>query len=417
MSTTDRTIIVGAGLAGLACARQLEAAGRDVVLLERSDGPGGRVRTDVVDGFLLDRGFQVLLDAYPEAQQSFDYAALGLQAFAPGALIRRGGRFRRVADPFRAPLDALASLADGVGTFGDKLRVLALRRRACAGTLDELFARPDTTTREALTSLGFSAGMIRDFFEPFLGGIFLGRDLRTSSRMLEFVFRMMARGGTCLPAQGMGALPMQLASGLRHGTLRLHAEVTAVEPGAVQLASGERMEAAAVVVATEGDVAARLTGRLPTPGARGCTTLYFDASASPIPARWLVLAADDDGPINSVCVPSDVARAYAPDGRHLISATVLGVPTLDDDALETAVRSQLGRWYGAATVAGWRFLRCYRIPWGQPEQAPPALQPVERAVKLAERLYVAGDHRETASIHGALHSGRRAADAVLADLA
>ncbi len=417
MSHERRVVIVGAGLAGLACARRLAAAGREVLLLERSDAPGGRVRTDQVDGFLLDRGFQVLLEAYPEARAQFDYGALGLVPFFPGALIRSGGRFRRVADPFRAPLDAVASLFDSVGTFADKLRVLALRRRACAGTLDELFARPETTTRTALESLGFTPAMIRTFFEPFLGGIFLGRDLQTSSRMLEFVFRMMAEGGTCLPSHGMGSLSAQLAASLPAGALRLYAEVMAVAPDSVVLASGERITASAVVVATEGDVAAALTNRLPTPSARGCTTLYYDAPASPIPSRWLVLAADADGPVNSVCVPSDLAPAYAPAGRSLISTTVLGIPTVNDAELDGEVRAQLARWYGAGTVASWRHLRTYRIPWGQPDQTPPALDPASRPVRLAEHLYVAGDHRETASIHGALVSGRRAADAVLAESA
>lgn len=407
-------IVVGAGLAGLACARRLAEAGMPVELLEQSDGVGGRVRTDLVDGFRLDRGFQVLLEAYPEARAVFDYAALQLTPFFPGAVIRYGDRFHTVADPFRAPLEAVASLGSPIGTLGDKLRVLALRRRARRGTLAERFAAPATTTRAALTALGFSEAMLTRFFEPFLGGIFLGRDLATSSRMLDFVFRMMAEGGTSLPAAGMQALPDQLAARLPAGTIQLQRPVRAVTRDAVTLDDGSTRPARAVVVATEGDVASRLTGAFPAPAPRGCTTLYFDAPAAPIGGRRLVLSAEP-GPVNSLCVPSDLAPTYAPPGRALVSATVLGVPAEDDPALEAAVRAQCGRWFGAAAVDAWRLLRIYRIRWGQPDQAPTVLDPVARPVRLDNGLFVAGDHRDTASIHGALVSGRRAADAILAE--
>src|SRR5215210_6304108 len=194
IDTTAPVIVVGAGLAGLACARELVRAGRSVEILEASDGIGGRVRTDTVDGFLLDRGFQVLLTAYPEARGQLNYAALGLRLFYPGALIRYHGRFYRLADPFRRPADALGSLFNPIGSPADKLRILALRRRAAAGSIDRLFERPETSTMQALTRLDFSNAIIERFFQPFLGGIFLGRELSTTSRMLEFVIRMFAEG-------------------------------------------------------------------------------------------------------------------------------------------------------------------------------------------------------------------------------
>ena len=411
---TTPIVVVGAGLAGLAAALRLAEAGRAVHLLEQSDGVGGRVRTDAHEGFLLDRGFQVLLDAYPEARAQFNYEALKLEPFFPGALVRSRGAFHAVADPFRAPLAALASLASPIGTLADKLRVLVLRQRACRGTLAELFARPERSTREALRALGFSSAMITRFFEPFLGGIFLGRDLQTSSRMLEFVFRMMAEGGTSLPARGMGALSAQLADRLPPGTLRLGARVVELDDQSVRLDDGSRIDAAAVIVATEGDVASRLLrGIIPVPESRSCTTVYFDAPRSPVRARRLVLNADG-GRINSLAVPSDLSPTYAPAGRALVSVTLLELPSEGDAALAALVQSELATWFGRAEVEAWRPLRVYRIRWGQPEQRPPALEPVARPTQLGPTLFVAGDHRETASIHGALVSGRRAADAVLA---
>src|SRR4051794_26838005 len=183
-------VIVGAGLAGLCCARLLHQRGVPFLLLEASDGVGGRVRTDVVEGFRLDRGFQVFLTSYPEAKQVLDYKALDLKPFLPGALIRHAGRFHELTDPWRRPFAALRSLFSAVGSFADKLRVARLRSRSLSGTIEDRFRDPEFTTLQSPRDAGFSASMIEGFFRPFLGGIFLDRELRTSSRMFHFVFRM-----------------------------------------------------------------------------------------------------------------------------------------------------------------------------------------------------------------------------------
>lgn len=407
-------VIVGAGLAGLACARELLRAGREVWVLERGDGVGGRVRTDLVEGFLLDRGYQVLLAAYPEANAVLDLAALDLHAYRPGALVRCEGAFHRVADPFREPGEAWSSAFNPVGSFVDKLRVLELRKRALTGSLEELRQRHEQPTEQVLRELGFSDAMLERFFRPFLGGIFLRRDLSTSSRMLDFVFRMLSTGPTTLPARGMGAIPEQLASALPSGCVRLNSEVTRVWRDGVELAGGQSLPASAVVVATEGDVAARLLGWRETPAALGVLNLYFAASHSPVEGPDLVLNGEGpaDGPINVLSCPSDVAPGYAPRGQALVSVQVLEFAG-DDAALERAVRAQLSNWYGAHVIEGWRTLRIDRIRFAQPAQPVGALEPSARPVRLDSGLFVCGDHREDASIDGALRSGRRAARAVL----
>lgn len=245
-------VVVGGGLAGLACALHLSEAGVSVRLLEASDGVGGRVRTDVVEGFRLDRGFQVLLTAYPETRRVLDYEALELRPFLPGALVRRDGRFHELSDPWRRPSRVLLVLLSGVGTFADRLRVARYRARVLAGSLGDLFLRPETTALERLRNEGFSDTMIDAFFRPFFGGVLLDRGLAASSRMLDFVFRMMAAGDTALPAAGMGAIPEQIARRLPEGTVRLRARVTSVSPHEVRLESGEAIAARAVVVATAG---------------------------------------------------------------------------------------------------------------------------------------------------------------------
>jgi phytoene dehydrogenase-like protein len=411
-------IIVGAGLAGLACARTLAKAGVSVTTLEASDGVGGRVRTDTVEGFRLDRGFQVFFTAYPEARAVLDYPALDLHAFAPGALVRVGGRFYRIMDPVRRPFAALAGLFAPVGSLSDKANTLRLRRQVLSASVDSIFSAPERTAEVALKEFGFSDRILDRFFRPFFGGIFLERDLTTSSRMLRFVYRMLAEGDTTLPAAGMEAIPRQVAAGLPEGSIRLRARVTAVEPGAesalVLLEGGEWLRAGVVILATEGDAAAALTGAFPAPRPRPVACLYFSADRAPLQEPLLVLDGNGRGPVTTLAVPSRVAPSYAPAGGHLISATVLGAPVESDAGLEVRVRGQMAGWFGAAPVARWRHLRTYRIPFAQFDQSPGVLEPAHRPVRLGPRLFVCGDHVENASINGAMAAGRRAAEAVLA---
>ena len=407
-----RVVVVGAGMAGLCCALELQAKGLSCLVLEASDGPGGRVRTDKVDGFLLDRGFQVLLTAYPEARRVLDYDALRLHTFLPGALVRVRGKFHQVADPFRRPWAAPATLAAPVGSLEDKLLIAKLRRHVLQGSLDDLWARPETSTQEALRSFGFSDRMIGSFFRPFFGGIFLETDLATSSRMLEFVFRMFSLGRAALPATGMGAIPEQLAARLFAGTVRYGARVESVGEGEVRLAGGERIPAKAVILAAEAPETARLMPGLNAPGFHGTACLYFAADKPPVTKPVLILNGDGDGPVDNLCVPSAVAPSYAPEGKALISATVIGGAEADEKELEQEVRKQLVAWFGP-DAAPWRLLRIYRIRRALPARR--SLEPVSLPVRRRPGFYFCGDHRDSPSLQGALTSGRRAAEAVMQD--
>jgi len=408
--------VVGAGLAGLRCARRLHERGVTATVLEAGDAVGGRVRTDRVDGFLLDRGFQVLLTAYPEARSVLDYRELELHPFYPGALVWTGGRFVTVADPFRRRLDGLRTLVAPVGGLGDKLKLASLRRRVVAGSLEELFARPEISTGQALARDGFSDEMVDRLLRPLFGGLLLDRELGASSRMFEFLYRMLALGEAALPTRGMAAIPEQLANGLPPGCVHLGQKVAEVGDGGLVLAAGERLRARAVVVATDGPTATGLLGEGAAPASAAACCLYFATDRAPIDEPVLVLDGDGAGPVNHLCVPSAVAPTYAPAGAALVSATVLERPGLPRGAdLEAAVLGQLADWFGSAVV-GWRHLATYQIPHAQPVQPPGALDPPARPVRVRPGVYVCGDHRDNASIDGALTSGRRAADAVLEDL-
>lgn len=409
-------IVVGAGLAGLACTRALVSARLKVLLLDGADVPGGRVRTDVhEEGFLLDRGFQVYLTAYPEGRQVLEHRALALRRFIPGAKVWRGGRLHTVADPLRRPVEALAHLFSGPGTFGDKLRVLELRQTVLSGELQDLWQRPQRSSRKYLEELGFTEDMLEGFLRPFFSGIFLERELATSSRFLEFVFRMFATGDTVVPERGMGAIPEQLAARLPAGVLRLHAPVAEVWGHRVRLVDGELIPAKAVVVAADAAGALALLPGMPPHATNRVTCLYFAAPEPPVVGPWLVLNGEAHGVVNTVAVMSEVSPAYAPPGQALVSVSVVGPSSLDAEALQARVREELTGWFGTA-VSAWRHLRTYVIPNALPAQPPPALEPPRRTVRLSPGLYVCGDHRDNSSIDGALGSGRRAAEALLADL-
>jgi phytoene dehydrogenase-like protein len=408
-------IVVGAGLAGLTCARRLHEAGREVVVLEASDGVGGRVRTDLVDGFRLDRGFQVLLTGYPAARRWFDLDALDLRPFSAGVTIRRAGRFRRLADPLQDPIGGLRSTVAGVATAADGVRLLAWRRRVLGRSGQDLATGPQRPTRQLLTDRRFSATVTASFFRPFLAGTFFDPGMTTSSRATELVFRSFFRGRVAVPALGMQQLPAQLAARLPVGTVRTGARVDVVGDGEVRLADGGRLEASHVVVATEGPVAASLLdGRLrdgPAPG-RGTVTTYYRAASSPVGGPHLVLDADGDGPVTTLAVMSDVAPTYAPHGGALVSVSTAGIPDGGAGTLDRAIRRQLGGWYGRE-VAGWDHLASYRIPYAQPRQDVVDLPTLRRDVRVGRRTWVCGDHRDTGSIQGALVSGRRCADEIL----
>ncbi len=407
-------VIVGAGLSGLCCASELQQRGVSFVLLESSDRVGGRIRTDLVEGFRLDRGFQVFLTSYPEAKRILDYEALRLQPFLPGALVRYSGRFHELTDPWRRPFAAVRSLYSPIGSLADKFRVAGLRRQSLRGTIEDRFRDPETTSLQLLQRSGFSTSMIDRFFKPFLGGIFLDPQLQTSSRMLHFVFRVFSTGEACLPAEGMEAIPRQLASALPPDCIRTGAKVARVQPGKVTLTTGEEISTKAVVVATEGPAAAKLLGEAIPSSGQGVTCLYFSAPRPPIDKPILVLNGDSRGPINNLCVPTSAAPSYGPSDRSLISVTTLKIAN-DSDRLRAEVLEQLGEWFGSS-VADWKHLRTYAIPYALPSQLPPALSIPERPIRWQSGIYVCGDHRDNASIQGSMVSGRRAAKAVMQDL-
>ena len=403
-------VIVGAGLAGLSAAREIQRHGLSVIVLESSDAVGGRVRTDIVDGFQLDRGFQVMLTAYPELQTQVDMRALDLRPFDPGALVWRNGKGHAVSDPFRKPQTLATTAFAPIGSVFDKARIVVLRARVLRRKSAVLLGGQDVSTDVALRAFGFSTKIINRFFRPLFGGIQLDPHLATSRRMFDVIFKSLSEGQSVLPSRGMHALPLQMASRLSEGTIHLNNRVSTVDGTKVTLASGESITARAVVVATDGPTASSLLG-IPIVESRKVGCVYFSADAPPTKEKYVVLDGTGNGPVLNVAVISNVAPSYAPADKHLIVAALPGVT---DGDLEAMSRQQLRSWWGPQ-VDSWKHLRTYVINHGGPVQKPP-FSPKQR-VDLGNGLFVCGDHRDTGSIQGAMFSGRRCGEAVVRSLA
>lgn len=409
-------IIVGAGLSGLAAARHLRRSSVETIVLEASDAVGGRVRTDLIDGFRLDRGFQLYNPAYPEGRRVLDEDELDLRPFIAGArvVLRPRGRrhVARVADPRREPSWVLSSLLARLGSPVSTTRFAAYAMTRALRSPAFLRGEPDVTSAEALRRAGADQELMERLLRPFLSGVFLESDLTTSRRFLDLVLRSFVKGTPGVPALGMQRIPEQLASGI---DVRRESPVADVSSRSVVLSGGGELTADAVIVATDPSSAARLVPRLRAPAPRSVTTWYYRPDGDP--ARLadgeavLTLDGARRGPVINTVVLTHAAPEYAPAGSALVSASALGVR--DTSAHEAAVRDHLGWLYGVST-SRWDLIATYPIPYALP--AMPVPLDLRRPVRMPDGVYVAGDHRDTSSIQGALVSGRRAAEAVLEDL-
>ena len=418
-------VVAGGGLAGLVAARHLADAGAEVELLERRDRVGGRVRTRTVEGFTLDRGFQVLFTAYPAARRELDYDALDLRAFAPGATIAWPDHRSTLADPLADPSAALPTLLNRDVRTADKLRLFALQRELLGRDVEGIFDvdagdRPEATIREYLAARGFSTAFVERFAEPFYGGITLDRSLGTSRSVFEYTFRMLSAGETVVPAEGMAVIPAHLRDRAAEAgaSVETGVAVTDVDPEdglTVETEAGDRSPDAAVV-ATDPATAADLCGvRTPT-DARGCTTLHcsLPAHQSLDTGSRIVLNAADDRP-NTVAPMSAAAPEYAPEGRQLLSATFLGSPGGSEEALTETVREALEAWFPENHFGGLERVGIDRIEFAQFAQPPGFRAELPGVEAPAGPVVVAGDYTEWSSIQGAMESGRKAARALLSE--
>jgi phytoene dehydrogenase-like protein len=412
---TDNTdvLIIGGGVAGLTAAKVLKSVGKKIKIIEASDGLGGRVRTDVHEGYLLDRGFQVLLTAYPEAKRFLDYKALDLKAFDPGAIVLNEKGQTSIGDPLRQPSSLFQTLRSPVGSFSDKVKMLGLKLKLGSSQTEQIFERAEQTTMVYLRNKGFSERMIQQFFKPFMTGIFLEPNLQTSSRMFEFVFKMFSEDKTCLPSKGMGQITAQLAQGLVVHEIQLNQRVTRLENNTVYTTSGEQYSAKNVLIATD-------AAHLPAPYTRSqvlkksVITLYFKADEAPFKIPIIALNASQNKLVNNIAVMSQISNTYAPEGKALICVSIIeneNQKLASHSDLAAKVIHELKFWYPNAN--NWQHLKTYMIDYALPkdEQVSYSLKPEQ--IRLDDHLFICGDHLLNGSINAAMKSGRLAAEAII----
>jgi len=396
-------------MAGLSCAVRLHEAGRRVALVDAASEPGGRIRTDNIGGFRLDRGFQVYLTAYPRASRLLDMKRLQLGRFEPGAMVWTGTALVEVSDPLRRPLTIPATLLSPVGSFADKLRIAALKFSLTRKTHGRIFSETDLETRHFWSSRHFSKTFQDGFLRPFFGGIFLEEEMKTSSRMFAYVFKQFSRGYAALPAGGMQSIPDQLASRLPAQHRFMSTRVVNVTRDCVHLENGRPLTAGAVVLATDMSAAAELLESIQTRPWNSTRCLYFSADRSPLPRPLIALNGSGKGCISNVSVPSDVAPGYAPEGKSLVCVSLRNGDTgSPEDVLE-----ELRQWF-KSPLTHWEHLHTYHIPRALPRQQPGDNPAGKAPARLPEGIFLAGDYRYSASIEGAVRSGEAAANAVIA---
>jgi phytoene dehydrogenase-like protein len=405
-----KVIIVGGGVAGLVAAIELEKQNIAPLIVESTDRVGGRVKTDSFQGYQLDHGFQVLLTAYPEAKKYLDYDQLKLKFFKPGALIFQGQKQIRLSDPMRQPSQAFATLFSKAGSFQDKLKIFKLSQRLKKDSLSAIFSRTEMTTKAYLLSYGFSEQIIKNFFQPFLGGIFLESELNTSSRMFEFVFKMFSEGHAAIPSDGMEAIPWQLKSKLQKTDFLFNFKVVAVEDKKVELDDGNVLTADAVIIATQPDkILKKMQGQFP--GYQQVTNLYFEVEKSFIGKPLIGLLPKNGKLINNLTFISDAAPSYANNGKALLSVSVNGIDNISEKDLQVKVVHELSEISGYEADA-FSYLKTFYIKNALPKINDLHYDMYASETKIFENIFLAGDYLLNGSLNAAMASGRSAALAV-----
>ena len=404
--------IIGAGVSGLIAAKVLENSGYAPVVLEATDRAGGRVKTDLIDGFQLDHGFQVLLSSYPAAQKYLDFKALELQELRSGAVIFKNGKQQVIGDPLRDISVLFSTLFSGVGNLLDKIKILQLSLRLQKKSIDAIFSSQEISTKEYLQEFGFSSQMIAQFFSPFFTGIFLENKLTTSSRMFEFVFKMFGEGLAVIPKGGMEEISKQLVAKLSNTTFQFNTKVRSVSDEEIILNTGEKLASTATIIATD---ASKLVNNAPSKNLtwKSCQTLYFTANKRVIEKPMIGLVSKEDSLINNIFYHTSV-QTITSFTQELLSVTVVKQHQLSEKELVTKILMQLKE---ECQIDDLTFLAIYHIKNALPDLKDIKYEVLPSETQLSSGIFLAGDLQLNGSLNAAMISGEKAALRVIDCLA
>ena len=409
---TPTITIIGAGISGLTAAVYLYRKGFKIQILEASDRAGGRIKTDLVDGFRLDKGFQVLLTEYPETKALLDYEKLNLKRFLPGAtVLYENGQFE-IADPFRRPSALFSTVFAPVGTLKDKINTFFLKNKLVKISVPSIFNQIETETILQLKKYGFSAKMIDRFYKPFFSGIFLENDLKTSSNMFDFVMKMFSEGDAAIPELGMEEIPKQLVAMLPKDSIQYNMKVNAIENNKIICENGKLVETDIIIIATEAIGLASNYIPKSKQNFHRVTNVYFEAKIAPTQKAVVVLnAAANKKWVSNLTVLTNVSKKYSSDERVLISVSLNGNPTVDDETLAKNMQLELKNWYGNQ-VNDWKIIKVYRINYALPNQKKVRNEVLNSELELDKNVFICGDHLMNGSINAAMKSGRLVAELI-----
>lgn len=406
-------IIIGAGISGLALAITLQQRGRSFMILEANDRVGGRICTDEIDGYKLDRGFQVYLDAYTEGKHFFEYADLNLKRFDPGALILLpNGQLSSFADPGRKWTAIFNLLSSKVGNLEDKLLIYSLKTRLLNQRSEQIFEKKDYDTARVLERYGYSTQAKNNFFIPFFRGIFLEKELQTNRKMFDFVFKMFAKGYANLPAQGMEELPKQLLRRIPGNLVHYNTKAVGMDGLTVITDSGQTFKGSKIIWACPPVHEYHVSKPNKFKPWNGVTTVYFSSDKAPFTNKMIALNASENAYCNHLAVVSNISPDYAPKGKHLISANIIGIDEKSDGEISDRIKEEMRKWFGPE-VNQWSFLKCYRIPNALPNQESVCYNLHIEKARISDDVFVCGDWLLNGSIQAALRCGRQLGEFLL----
>jgi phytoene dehydrogenase-like protein len=406
----QKIYIIGAGLSGLVAAIDLEKAGFSPIILESTDKVGGRMKTDQVDGYLLDHGFQVILTAYPEVKRYLNLPALNLKTFDPGAVIFDEKDSYIISDPLRNPLKVVGMAFSRVGTFLDKVKMFTLTQELKKKSVEDIFNEPSMPTLQYLKNYGFSDLIISNFFKPFFRGIFLEKHLNTSSRMFEFVFKMFSLGHAAVPEKGMQEIPNMLRKQLSTTQIYFNSPVEKIEGQSISLKNGDVLEADRILICTQPDyVMPQMQGQFGKP--KQVINLYFSLQKSFMARPMIGLLPGENHLVNNIVFMDDVSEAYSSNDRSLLSVTVLETE-LEEKHLIKAVQEELEHISGVKAEY-FKFIKSYYIAHALPYLDDMKAKIPITECKITDHIFLGGDYLLNGSSNAAMTSGRLVAEAVM----